>query len=362
MQEHLPVERDYRMDSLAERAAALATALSMSDGGEQRDLLARIRRRQVQLLANFGEGVVYHPEPAAPLAPPTGLGAQAGVDAIAEFFALAQGPEGLNPSNDTMMLRMTELLAGAVHRPVHIGLAHSERLAHTRQAKRLVLNTAVRALRADSYQKAIELLEHSRGVFWAMTLQMRSPALNNIPSDERDELRRLFRVLAHGNASSLGGMERAQGERALWNDERGRLMTRVDDVVAKIRLQPGLDRFLLPPAFADISSQMPEGFQVLLLSANEDARCYALVLQGAGGTVRTVELQAMADFVSAPVKNSIPRDFHSTPEALLDEIGTDSALRAIHVGRRRNAFERTLATLWAAILKPVIDALGLQVC
>jgi hypothetical protein len=261
-----------------------------------------------------------------------------------------------------MQLRMTEFFAGAMHRPLHIGLAHSERLAHTRQAKGLVVDGAVRSLGTGSHQKAIELLEHSRGVFWAMTLQMRSPELNNAPSDERDELRRLFRVLAHGNAPALGGIDRAQGERVLWDDERDRLMTSVDDLVAKIRLQPGLDRFLTPPVFAEISPQMPEGFQVLLLSSNEDTRYYALVLQGARGMVRTVELQAMAGFVSAPVKNSIPRDFHSEPGGLLDEVGSDSALRAIHVGRKRNAFQRTLATIWAVIVKPVIDALGLQVC
>jgi hypothetical protein len=374
MHEHLPVDRDDRLDSLTERAEALSLAIAtnVKQIRGQQSLHTRIRRQQLQLLALFDEGEVYDPE----WTPEVKFVNKGSRDMIRAFLSKLEASRR-GEGRETLFMDLAEIFLREMHRPVYYGIDHAGRLSNTRRFKGLALVGAAIML-AERWPpvRVVERLEHARGIFWESTLQMRSSSLDALPPHYRTTLLGLFDSLARGNRSAPGGLERGPVELALWEEQRDRLNNLVDDlVVTEIRCLPGLEGFLAPLPFLELAADLPDyGFQVILmredLQDGAGPRCFAIILQGARGTIRTIELQPPRDRLASAIAL-----FKKNPESTGPESGSYSVdvISTVPTSESRGArwtrkpyvpktkYDEALEMLWSSFVKPIIDELSLMV-
>ena len=126
-------------------------------------------------------------------------------------------------------------------------------------------------LRYQSSEKAVELLEQGRGVFWSQLIRLRSP-LDDVaeygPAGRTlaDEFRRLASAIR--NTFDSPGLDQ--------HDRVCHLNLELQDVVSNIRELPGLSRFLLPSLFPDLQAAA-KGGPVVVVNASKYS-CDALIV------------------------------------------------------------------------------------
>jgi tetratricopeptide (TPR) repeat protein len=245
-------------------------------------------------------------------------------------------------------------------RVANFGLAdHTARLDATAGSDEISRNAAARALNLGRTSEAVEMLEEGRGVFWSQALRLRASGLDGVPDEDRRELERLFHALQYGGGSSRTGDATAAGrERQL--EERRLLNEQAEHLIAQLRTRPGLERFLMPPAFDRLIQSLPEGFVVVLISSA--LGYHALILNGGAGTAISLKLQPPhGGFLSPRVKSTLPRGLPAVESENKDaDVLMES--RGLFVSRRQQSgLESTLNDLWSSIVKPIINTLALKV-
>jgi tetratricopeptide (TPR) repeat protein len=234
----------------------------------------------------------------------------------------------------------------------NFGIDHKARLRAVAGTDRIARNAASRAVLVGRVSLAIETLEEGRGVFWTQTLHLRTTAFDGIPGDDREELQRLLLLLDRAtNGTETSELSAAQRERELGS--RRHMNEQAEALIAKIRGYPGLNRFLLPSAFDAIFASLPDGF-VVIVNTSEVAH-HALILHRLTGLATSVGLDfPHTGFDCASLKAKLPRDGAST-------FATDIS-RAMRLSSgETDSLDYVLGLLWASIVWPVIDRLGLEV-
>ncbi|WP_445517445.1 CHAT domain-containing protein [Streptomyces sp. NEAU-174] len=187
-------------------------------------------------------------------------------------------------------------------------------------------------VRAGSVAQAVELFEQGRGLLLSQALDGRTD-LTALAERHPEPASRFTALCAE--LDSHGPADDVVARRAT--------ATSFDRLVADIRKLPGFDRFLRPPAVADLA---PDEGQVVIVSVSRYGS-YALILP-ADGEVTAVPLPTL------------------TPDAVLAEVG--DFLRAVedttaNSARTRAAAQdrmaRTLGWLWDTVAGPVLDAVGI---
>jgi tetratricopeptide (TPR) repeat protein len=267
------------------------------------------------------------------------------------------------PLNDTFdnprsnpVLGLYMQVIGLLPRAANFGLDHNSRLQAVAGTDEIARNAAARAFGMQCHSQAIEMLEEGRGVFWAQALHLRSTGTDGVPDGDREELLQLLRLLDHG-AHRLETSEKAQVQLERELETRRQLNDQAEALISKIRGYPGLDRFLLPPAFDVIFAALPEGF-VSVVNASKIGY-HALLLHRATGLVTSIELKPPhTGFDSSTLRAHIPRDSGAHTGH-----GSERGVRAMRlVGGQKGSFEDVLNVLWSSIVEPVIKNLGLKVC
>ena len=126
-------------------------------------------------------------------------------------------------------------------------------------------------LRCRSSEKAVELLEQGRGVFWSQLIRLRSPlddVVEHGPAGRTlaDEFRRLTSAIR--NVFDSPGPDQ--------HDRVCNLNVELQNVVSNIRELPGLSRFLLPSLFPDLQGA-GKGGPVIVVNASKYG-CDALIV------------------------------------------------------------------------------------
>jgi tetratricopeptide (TPR) repeat protein len=257
-------------------------------------------------------------------------------------------------------LSILKLYNEAVHllpRAANFGLDRQTRLTTVARSESVSCYAAARALLLGRANEAVEMLEEGRGVFWSQTLYLRAYGLEDVPVDDRQELQQIFHTLQNDNEIQKASSE--DRDRVL--EERRQLSLRADAVIARIRGYPGLERFLLPPAFSALMGSMPDGF-VVILNASQLVH-HALLIDRKAGLAKSFALKSPGDdFVYAKLHTRLPRDLGASLSTEDAEDEVDS--RGIGIASKRSAkqgFEGALAKLWVIIVQPILEKLGLQV-
>jgi tetratricopeptide (TPR) repeat protein len=275
-----------------------------------------------------------------------------------EAYSAATGglaaPDDYNLTSRVLALYIEVI--GILPRVANFGLDHHARLQAVTGSDEIVRNAAARALYIERIPHAVEILEEGRGVFWSQTLHLRTTGFNGVPEKDCRELERLLQELSfRTRRAQSSDMSVAQQEQDL--ETRRKLNDEAEALITTIRGYPGLARFLMPAAFSDLISALPDGYIVILNSSSLGH--HALLLNGATGLAKSFELQASyRDFDSETIRSQVDRN-------VLREVNSEplwEGTRAMKVsGRRLRSLDDTLALLWDSIVRPVLIELGITV-
>jgi tetratricopeptide (TPR) repeat protein len=266
-----------------------------------------------------------------------------------------QAQIGSRIQDDDRVLDLYTQVISLLPLAANLGLDHVARLQAVTGCDEITRNAAARAMLRGCLPQAVEMLEQGRGVFWTQTLRLRTTAFENVPEDDCHELQRILRLLEHG-ARRAESSEQSADKRDRALEQRRQLNEAVQALISKIREYPGLDRFLLLPAFDALFGSLPDGF-VVIVNASRLGH-HALLLHRTTGLANSLALKPFrAGFDGASLGAQLPRDMASAPER-----DDDNETRAIRIksGKIR-CFEDVLSLLWTSVVQPIFNALGLNV-
>ncbi|MGW5381069.1 tetratricopeptide repeat protein [Nocardia sp. NPDC003963] len=195
---------------------------------------------------------------------------------------------------------------------------------------------------AERAALAVQMLEAGRGVLLGQALQIRGDTseLASRHPELAVEFDRLRGLLDHSPVSPAG----TDAEPA--TDMRQRLARDFDEVLARIRAQPGFEMFALPPAIGQLLEQAAEG-PIVMFNISEFGSD-ALLL-----TVSGVEVLRMPGLA----RDNVVERVATFREALA---GADRGATAADRRAAQGRLNGVLEWLWDNAAGPVLDALGLR--
>lgn len=176
---------------------------------------------------------------------------------------------------------------GLLPRAAYFGLDTAMRLEALAKSEGLGLGGVLAGLAIGKDVQGFELLEESRGVFWSQALRLRTP-LHAIPVEDAATLEHLFNELEQGtiNAGTTADWVNPQVTRLRHISEEA------EDLIARIRKQPGLDRFLLTRPFSELVMAANKA-PVVVFIAHESV-CLGLILKEETQALERVELDHLS--------------------------------------------------------------------
>ena len=279
-------------------------------------------------LACFGEAAAQDAAPAwtrieayrslAALSTRTGKAAEAGLEAVQAAVDL-----------------LPQLLPRA--------LARSDREYGLGRLTSLAGQAASAAVVAGRPERAVELLEQTRGILMASTFDARNADLDRL-SDRSPGLAREFIELG-ARLDNLDWVEQ-EAEPDLPAMRRSASVA-WDDLVVRIRDHEGFHDFLRPPGIEWLSAQAADG--PIIMPYTSAARCDALIITN--DPTRPVQIVPLTNLTEEDAYQQV-RQLTSLQHAILDPIKGDK-LRAID-----DEFHEMLEWLWDTITEPIMTALG----
>ncbi|MEV4993267.1 CHAT domain-containing protein [Streptomyces niveus] len=221
---------------------------------------------------------------------------------------------------------------------------------------------AAAALNVGRAQRAVELLEQSRGVLTAESAEaggadggadldeLRSAAPDL--AQAIDEVRNRRDALDRHDAASVEPPTAVEAPVPPPPEARAAARREVqvtwDQLLSRVRSLDGFSAFLAPPGAADLTTQAAEGPVVYVFVA--PARCDALVLTGdPADPVHVVPLPGLTEAEAVSRVVTLATAIDATGDPAVDPVGRRAAQRDI-LG--------VLAWLWDTVTEPVLTALG----
>lgn len=249
--------------------------------------------------------------------------------------------------------RATELLPQVAR----FGLDHTTRLQVLGNCDSLASDAAGCALLAGQLKLALQLLEQGRAIFWTQHLRLRS-AFNGLPTDLTKELCETAAALGREppldsfHPMSLDDPEQAKTIRELEATRRRQLGDRFQELIQRVRLLPGLDRYMLSDSFQMLTESARHGPVVVLIGNN--LCCQAVILKGPGIAYsldfagQSLErLRGYTQFMTVATRHARGHTRNRAMKA-----------KASSGGKK---LEAVLADLWFTVMKVVVKALQIVV-
>jgi hypothetical protein len=251
-------------------------------------------------------------------------------------------------------------------------------------ARNLALSShaATCAVRLGQFHTAVEFLEACRSIFWSQALQLRTPldALAAIQPDLSSKLTEISRQLEQASFRDTSQYALNDSPVKVMSIESEdircqKLNEKWEDVIKSIRLLHGFEDFMQPKGINALKEAAVSG-PIIILTANATA-CFALIVT-LSNDVQYLELpqidlpkvQLLSDLSRGLSKPGI--DFNTYFAEMRDHGNNPQDLSEfearLHGGQEGyinvdpdNIFRELLANLWKNIVKPVFDALHLEV-
>ena len=271
---------------------------------------------------------------------------------IGAYLAVAGLPDRAGGSPQDALAAL-EAAVGLLPQVAPRALVRADREHSLGQLASLAGQAAAAAVTAGRPGRAVELLEQTRGVLVADTLDARSSDLTRLrghPSglaDEFDELRDRIDALDHPGAFALQPRDTAGGEANLAQARRDAYAA-WDDLIARIRAIGGLENFLQPPGIDQLACHASGG--PVVFTYTSPSRCDALILTDDPATpVHVVPLTDLTgeDAYRQTIRLLAARQIARDP-------GVDLAVRIV----AQTEILDVLAWMWDTLTGPVLAALG----
>jgi tetratricopeptide (TPR) repeat protein len=215
-------------------------------------------------------------------------------------------------------------------------------------------DAAASCVRAGQPARAVELFEQGRGVLLGQALDARTDmvALQAVHEDLAGQFTRLIHQLERGGLPRQDQASAqpdppdppdqpgSSGQADLLVNGQREASEALDQVIARIRQQPGFEQFLMPPTLSELSPAAVDGSIVMLNVSRFGS--FALIVR-ADGVDEPVPLPALS------------------PESVLEQVRAFlAALEEASVDIREERFEGTLGWLWDAVAGPVFARLAIS--
>ncbi|MEH1165253.1 CHAT domain-containing protein [Micromonospora sp. CPCC 205539] len=217
-----------------------------------------------------------------------------------------------------------------LHRTVWRGLGGADREQLVRRWGAVASDAAAAAISAGLPERAVELLDHGRSLWWGQVLDSRSEVT----------------ALATAHPALAERLTALRDDERAWSDGPGQAQRRRDlarewdDLVAAVRARPGFASFLQPTPFAELAEVATDGPVVLVNVSGY--RCDALIL-----TARGVQLVPLPDLSAAQADERTGR--------YLDVV-TRVGVGGLSAGPREQVLLAYLEWLWDVVAAPVLAA------
>jgi hypothetical protein len=233
------------------------------------------------------------------------------------------------------------------------GIHPYSRLKSLQEGQSIAMIGASHALNLSSPEKALEIMEQGRAIFWTHSLRLRS-SFDEIPKEPRDKLISLARQLERVTGASDNSMDQRYIEREI--AQRRKESEQFNSLIEQVRCLPGLERFMLPDEYSTLKGAAEKGAVAVLVCSG--LACHAIILEPSG-SVASIPLGTTNKWLmeSALVWRSTVIDARSEMRNGRKLVKSKKALDS-----RYKHVNQILRLLWINVVLPVIEALRLEVC
>ncbi|QRV90441.1 CHAT domain protein [Ceratobasidium sp. AG-Ba] len=236
-----------------------------------------------------------------------------------------------------------------------LGCAMGQRYERIATFSEIPIEAAAAAIELNRPDLALEWLEQGRSIVWTQILGLRTPIddLREVNPNLADKIesvaRRLGSGVAQDSATESGPVSRLRFEEEA--SEYRSLVSSWESLLRQVRELQGFNRFLLPNK---VSALLESAKNSVIIMINIDrTRCDALALQPGRPDVMHIPLPDFSYSQCSQMRNQML------------EILQGTGIRARNNRKPRYGFssgddtlENILASLWLALVRPVLDALG----
>jgi tetratricopeptide (TPR) repeat protein len=253
-------------------------------------------------------------------------------------------------------LKLLDIIGGAVlllPRVAFFGTHPYSRLRSLKEGQSIAMTGASHALNLSLPEKALEIMEQGRAIFWTHTLRLRSP-FDEIPETLRNQLVSLARRLEKVTNASENFMDQQVVEREA--AQRRKDSKEFNSLVEQVRCLPGLESFMLSDGYSTLK-QVAEKGPVVVLACSTLA-CHAIVLKPSKKAI-SIPLEAITDkwlIESASVWRSTVTEARLAMRDGRKLVGLKKVSDPSYTRSKR-----ILCLLWTNIVLPVIQALEIKV-
>jgi tetratricopeptide (TPR) repeat protein len=238
-------------------------------------------------------------------------------------------------------------------RVAFFGLHLRSRLQSLAIGQSIALDGASHALNISLPERALEILEQGRSIFWSHTLRLRSP-FDNVPDEFHDRLMYLARQLENSNdiLPNTRDPQTIDKEAALRRQQSEEFNSLAD----RIRCLPGMERFLLNDEYATLASAADRGSVVVLVSSA--LGCHAIVVKSAD-EIYSIPLESMTKSWLEESGNVWRTGVTRARSAACND------RKMVKMGKTSRSMstmtEAILEHLWTYVVYPVLSKLCLEV-
>jgi tetratricopeptide (TPR) repeat protein len=252
-------------------------------------------------------------------------------------------------------------------------LEPSTRLHYLSSCRALGLVAYELAIVMGDFCRGIQLLERTRGIIWSQMLHLLNPELDDprLPPPLVEEIRSLLSQLELGFISKTDATGINAGQPPMHSDfpsggevqpqlDRQQKHSRVQQLLREVRLLPGLSSFMRSLPFEQLMATSTSHPVVVLIAGA--SVCQALILQASSNRHMFIPF---TDIYPGSLQEFSFSSSHMQMRGQKPEGGHDVSESATRLGvkfaKRQSAAHLRLGKLWRVIVKPIIQALGLEV-
>ncbi|KEP45513.1 aromatic di-alanine and TPR containing protein [Rhizoctonia solani 123E] len=234
---------------------------------------------------------------------------------------------------------------------IWLGASTNQRYQDLSLTDNLAVKACHAAIQSSNHPLALEWLEHARCVVWNQSLMLRSP-LDQLYSSHPDLASQLESISSQLHTSSFNTCSPVASDPTTpeqVGQQRHRLATEYQSLLAQTRQIPGLETFLQPLKASKLISAVRNG-PVVILNCHTD-RCDALVIKPGHNQIAHLPLPNYTE--------QRARSARSELDASLGKQGLrQRGFKLMYQTNSEVSFERVLGTLWSDIVQPVLSHLG----
>ena len=228
------------------------------------------------------------------------------------------------------------------------------------------------AIRSGHIDKAIELLEAGRSIFWSQVLSLRSPfdQLHKIAPELADNLQNIANQLEIGSHRDVFS-EILDNRKKLSIDQEAARLNRLNEEWAQsideVRKLSGFEDFLRPSRLSSLRAAASEHPVVILIANDDESHCLIMTSTITHhiplpklGTPRLKKLvHTIRTACSQPPISRLLVD--QTQDVNITLLGEERAGRVSSPRSSDDKFKSVLRELWDELVKPVVNFLDIKV-